>query len=44
MAEVNNWQPVAKSADVPEDGTLRVLFRGEPVCLYNVLGTLPQPC
>lgn len=27
-------------ADVPADGTLQVAFAGEPVCLYNLGGTL----
>jgi nitrite reductase/ring-hydroxylating ferredoxin subunit len=34
------WERVAAAADVPEDGTLPVRFRGEPVCLYNVGGRI----
>lgn len=31
---------VAGVEDVPESGTLRVLVNGEPVCLYNLNGTI----
>lgn len=34
------WVRVAAAADVPEDGTLPVRFRGEPVCLYNFGGRI----
>ena len=34
------WTRVAMVADVPEDGTLQVAFGGEPVCLFNLGGTL----
>ena len=36
----DNWTKVAKAADVPEDGTLRVQFGTEPVCLYNLSGKI----
>jgi naphthalene 1,2-dioxygenase ferredoxin component len=35
-----NWTKVAAAADVPEGGTLRVDFGTEPVCLYNIAGTI----
>lgn len=35
-----NWIKVAGVSDVPEDGTLLVDLRGEPVCLYNVGGRI----
>lgn len=35
-----DWERVAAAADVPEDGTLPVRFRGEPVCLYNIGGRI----
>jgi nitrite reductase/ring-hydroxylating ferredoxin subunit len=31
---------VAAVSDVPEDGTLQVEVGGEPVCLYNLGGTI----
>jgi nitrite reductase/ring-hydroxylating ferredoxin subunit len=34
------WEKVANEADVPEDGTLVVVFQGQPVCLYNVGGRI----
>lgn len=34
------WTEVAKAADVPEQGTLPTTLAGEPVCLYNVAGTI----
>jgi naphthalene 1,2-dioxygenase ferredoxin component len=34
------WIKVAAAADVPEDGTLLVTVRAEPVCLYNVAGKI----
>jgi nitrite reductase/ring-hydroxylating ferredoxin subunit len=34
------WTEVAKVADVPEQGTLPVSLAGEPVCLYNIAGTI----
>ena len=34
------WSKVAAVADVPEDGTLQVAYSGEPVCLYNLGGTI----
>ena len=34
------WEEVARVEEVPEDGTLRVTFKGEPVCLYNIGGTI----
>lgn len=34
------WSKVAAVTDVPEDGTLQVAFAGEPVCLYNLGGTI----
>ena len=34
------WERVAAAADVPEDGTLPVVFRGQPVCLYNIGGRI----
>lgn len=35
-----NWVKVAGVSDVPEDGTLLVDLRGEPVCLYNIGGKI----
>jgi nitrite reductase/ring-hydroxylating ferredoxin subunit len=35
-----DWQQVANAADVPEDGTLVVRLRGQPVCLYNFGGRI----
>ena len=37
------WERVAAAADVPEDGTLPVRFRGAPVCLYIVDGRIECP-
>jgi nitrite reductase/ring-hydroxylating ferredoxin subunit len=34
------WERIAAVADVPEDGTLQVVFHGEPVCLYNLGGRI----
>ena len=34
------WTRIADLAEVPEDGTFRVYLGGEPVCLYNVAGTI----
>jgi nitrite reductase/ring-hydroxylating ferredoxin subunit len=34
------WVKIADVAEVPEDGTFRVYHGGEPVCLYNVAGTI----
>jgi nitrite reductase/ring-hydroxylating ferredoxin subunit len=34
------WTEVARAADVPADGTLRVAYANEPVCLYNLEGTI----
>ncbi len=35
-----SWNKVAAIAEVPEDGTLQVHVGGEPVCLYNIGGTI----
>ena len=35
-----NWIRIAKVDDVPEQGTLQVTVAGEPVCLYNLAGTI----
>jgi nitrite reductase/ring-hydroxylating ferredoxin subunit len=32
------WQSVAAANDVPEGGTLKIDFAGQPVCLYNLNG------
>jgi nitrite reductase/ring-hydroxylating ferredoxin subunit len=37
---VSGWEEVARADHVPEDGTLVVRFRGEPVCLYNLGGRI----
>jgi len=36
----DDWTKVANAADVPEDGTLLVQLGAEPVCLYNLAGTI----
>jgi len=36
----NEWTHVAAVADVPEDGTLVVDLGADPVCLYNLGGTI----
>ena len=36
----DDWTKVANAADVPEDGTLLVQLGAEPVCLYNLSGTI----
>jgi nitrite reductase/ring-hydroxylating ferredoxin subunit len=38
--QVMDWEKVAALGDMPNDGTLQVAFRGEPVCLYNIAGTI----
>jgi nitrite reductase/ring-hydroxylating ferredoxin subunit len=35
-----SWVKVADAADVSEDGTLLVGLGAEPVCLYNIGGTI----
>jgi naphthalene 1,2-dioxygenase ferredoxin component len=35
-----NWIEVAKVEEVPEEGTLLVAVKGEPVCLYNLAGKI----
>jgi naphthalene 1,2-dioxygenase system ferredoxin subunit len=35
-----DWIKVAQVSDVPEDGTLLVNLGVEPVCLYNIGGTI----
>ena len=35
-----NWVEVATLEEVPEEGTLLVSVNGEPVCLYNLGGTV----
>jgi nitrite reductase/ring-hydroxylating ferredoxin subunit len=35
-----SWVQVAKLDDVPEDSTFVVSVAGEPVCLYNLGGTI----
>jgi nitrite reductase/ring-hydroxylating ferredoxin subunit len=37
---MTKWVEVAKVAEVPEDGTFRTFLGDEPVCLYNVGGTI----
>ena len=37
---MSKWVEVAKVAEVPEDGTFRTFLGDEPVCLYNVGGTI----
>ena len=37
---MTNWVEVAKVDEVPEDGTFRTFLGGEPVCLYNLGGTI----
>jgi nitrite reductase/ring-hydroxylating ferredoxin subunit len=34
------WIKIAALADVPEGGTLCVYAGGEPICLYNLRGTI----
>lgn len=34
------WTEVAKSEDVPDQGTLAVNLGGEPVCLYKLNGMI----
>ena len=34
------WVKVATRSEVPEGGTLLVAVAGEPVCLYNIDGTI----
>ena len=36
----DRWIKVASPSDVPEGGTKLVAVRGEPVCLYNIAGTI----
>jgi len=36
----DHWTEVAKVEDVPDQGTLQVIFADEPVCLYNVGGEI----
>lgn len=36
----DRWTRVANVSDVPEEGTLLIDLRGEPVCLYNVGGEI----
>ncbi|MBL8379426.1 MAG: non-heme iron oxygenase ferredoxin subunit [Burkholderiales bacterium] len=35
---MSEWTEVAKTADVPEEGTFPVQFAGQPVCLYKLGG------
>jgi naphthalene 1,2-dioxygenase system ferredoxin subunit len=37
---VTKWVKVADVSEIEEDGTLRIYHGGEPVCLYNVGGTI----
>jgi naphthalene 1,2-dioxygenase ferredoxin component len=37
---MSEWTQVAKQEDIPEDGTWPVSLNGEPVCLYNLEGTI----
>jgi nitrite reductase/ring-hydroxylating ferredoxin subunit len=37
---MSEWIDVCAADDVPEDGTLVVRVQGEPVCLYNLEGSL----
>jgi nitrite reductase/ring-hydroxylating ferredoxin subunit len=34
------WVEVAKASEVPEDGTFRTFLGDQPVCLYNLGGTI----
>jgi len=34
------WTEVARVDEVPEDGTFRTFLGDEPVCLYNMGGTI----
>ena len=34
------WTEVARVDEVPEDGTFRTFLGDEPVCLYNLGGTI----
>jgi nitrite reductase/ring-hydroxylating ferredoxin subunit len=34
------WTEVAKVEEVPEDGTFRTFLGAEPICLYNMGGTI----
>ncbi len=34
------WTEVARVEEVPEDGTFRTFLGDEPVCLYNLGGTI----
>jgi nitrite reductase/ring-hydroxylating ferredoxin subunit len=36
----DRWVKVALRSEVPEGGTLLVAVGGEPVCLYNIDGTI----
>ena len=40
LSVMSKWVEVAKVAEVPEDGTFRTFLGDEPVCLYNVGGTI----
>ena len=37
---MSEWTQVAKQDDIPEDGTWPANLHGEPVCLYNLEGTI----
>lgn len=37
---MSEWIDVCAAGDVPQDGTLLVHVRGEPVCLYGLDGTI----
>ncbi len=37
---MKGWSKVADEAEVPDGGTFRVYHDGEPVCLYNLGGTV----
>ena len=37
---MSEWTQVAKTDDVPADGTFPATFNGEPVCLYNLDGEI----
>ena len=37
---MSKWVKIADVSEVPEDGTFRVYHGGEPICLYNIGGTI----
>ncbi len=37
---MSDWTDVCADGDVPDAGTLLVRVKGEPVCLYNIDGSI----